>query len=226
MVRALEDEVTDTVTSQTRCHHPPTPHHSAAANAEAATATRRVGRQAAGLTSLRRVANGSHTRGTLRMSSALSSSAVPEGCGLAIGRTAPSCHPRLQETTPCGRVPARTCSKTRTSLSASTEQTSSLSRAEGCWAPVYTASWKALRTAVRWPTLNTQVESPLGARPYDLRHACVSLWLNAGVPATQVAEWAGHSVHVLMRVYAKCVYGQEEAARRRIEAALEKGTCL
>ncbi|SCE73261.1 hypothetical protein GA0070558_104158 [Micromonospora haikouensis] len=48
----------------------------------------------------------------------------------------------------------------------------------------------------------------------------MSLWLNAGVPATQVAEWAGHSVHVLMRVYAKCVYGQEDAAFRRIEAAL------
>ena len=65
-----------------------------------------------------------------------------------------------------------------------------------------------------------QQRSPLARRPYDLRHAAVSLWLNAGVPATQVAEWAGHSVHVLMRVYAKCVYGQEEAARRRIEAAL------
>jgi hypothetical protein len=48
----------------------------------------------------------------------------------------------------------------------------------------------------------------------------VSLWLNAGVQAPQVAEWAGHSVHVLMRVYAKCIYGQEEAARLRIEAAL------
>jgi CRISPR/Cas system CSM-associated protein Csm4 (group 5 of RAMP superfamily) len=35
-----------------------------------------------------------------------------------------------------------------------------------------------------------------------------------------VAEWAGHSVHVLMKVYAKCVDGQEEAARRRVEAAL------
>jgi integrase len=65
-----------------------------------------------------------------------------------------------------------------------------------------------------------QVASPLAARPYDLRHAAVSLWLNAGVPATQVAEWAGHSVHVLLKVYAKCIYGQEEAARRRIEAAL------
>lgn len=65
-----------------------------------------------------------------------------------------------------------------------------------------------------------QQRSPLARRPYDLRHAAVSLWLDAGVPATQVAEWAGHSVHVLMRVYAKCVYGQEEAARRRVEAAL------
>jgi hypothetical protein len=35
-----------------------------------------------------------------------------------------------------------------------------------------------------------------------------------------VAEWAGHSVNVLLRVYAKCVYGQDEVARQRIEAAL------
>lgn len=56
--------------------------------------------------------------------------------------------------------------------------------------------------------------------PYHLRHAAVSLWLNAGVPATQVAECAGHSVHVLLKVYAKCIDGQDEAARKRIEAAL------
>jgi len=67
------------------------------------------------------------------------------------------------------------------------------------------------------------VDSPLARRPYDLRHAAVSLWLNTGVPATQVAEWAGHSVNVLLRVYAKCVYGQEEAAKLRIEAALTAG---
>ncbi|WP_329482249.1 hypothetical protein OG555_08470 [Kribbella sp. NBC_01484] len=65
-----------------------------------------------------------------------------------------------------------------------------------------------------------QRHSPLARRPYDLRHACVSLWLNAGVPATQVAEWAGHSVNVLLRVYATCIDGQDEAAKRRIEAAL------
>ena len=28
--------------------------------------------------------------------------------------------------------------------------------------------------------------APLGCRPYDLRHAAVSLWLNSGVPATEV----------------------------------------
>ena len=65
-----------------------------------------------------------------------------------------------------------------------------------------------------------QVASPLARRPYDLRHACLSTWLNAGVPATQVAEWAGHSVNVLLRVYAKCIDGQDEAAKQRIDRAL------
>jgi len=59
-----------------------------------------------------------------------------------------------------------------------------------------------------------------------VRHAAVSLWLNAGVPPTQVAEWAGHSVNVLLRVYAKCVYGQDEVARIRIEAALAQTTAV
>ena len=68
-----------------------------------------------------------------------------------------------------------------------------------------------------------QVGSPLARRPYDLRHACVSTWLNAGVPATQVAEWAGHSVNVLLKVYAKCVDGQDEVAKTRIEAILGMG---
>ncbi|MPZ67893.1 MAG: integrase [Pseudonocardiaceae bacterium] len=84
----------------------------------------------------------------------------------------------------------------------------------------YAAVWRKARART---LTEHQVASPLARRPYDLRHACVSLWLNAGVPATQVAEWAGHSVHVLMRVYAKCIYGQDEAARRRIEAALAAG---
>jgi integrase len=64
-----------------------------------------------------------------------------------------------------------------------------------------------------------EAASALAQRPYDLRHAGVSTWLNAGVPATQVAEWAGHSVAVLLRVYARCITGQQDEAKRRIEYA-------
>ncbi|HET6259868.1 MAG TPA: hypothetical protein VFE39_14600 [Pseudonocardia sp.] len=41
-----------------------------------------------------------------------------------------------------------------------------------------------------------------------------------GGALTQVAEWAGHSVGVLHQIYAKCIVGQEDAARKRITAAL------
>jgi integrase len=82
----------------------------------------------------------------------------------------------------------------------------------------YARVWREARAMALTPA---QQRSPLGKVPYQLRHAAVSLWLNAGVPATQVAEWAGHSVHVLLKVYAKCIDGQDEAARRRIEAALK-----
>jgi integrase len=77
--------------------------------------------------------------------------------------------------------------------------------------------WHKARSAALTPE---QLASPLARRPYDLRHACLSTWLNAGVPATQVAEWAGHSVNVLLKVYAKCLDGQDEAAKKRIEHAL------
>ncbi|WP_246268837.1 tyrosine-type recombinase/integrase [Nonomuraea typhae] len=79
--------------------------------------------------------------------------------------------------------------------------------------------WSRARTAA---LTDKEQRSPLAKRPYDLRHACVSTWLNAGVPATQVAEWAGHSVDVLLKIYAKCIVGQEEAAKRRIAQALSE----
>jgi len=65
-----------------------------------------------------------------------------------------------------------------------------------------------------------QRASPLAARPYDLRHAAVSLWLNAGVPAPTVARRAGHPVEVLLRVYATCIDGEDELANTRISRAL------
>lgn len=81
----------------------------------------------------------------------------------------------------------------------------------------YLRAWRGARLAALTPR---QHRSPLAHRPYDLRHAAVSLWLNAGVPATQVALWAGHSVNVLLKVYASCIYGQDDAARKRVEDAL------
>jgi integrase len=81
----------------------------------------------------------------------------------------------------------------------------------------YMRTWRAARRA----TFTDEVyASPLARTPYALRHACVSTWLNGGVPATQVAEWAGHSVEVLLKVYAKCLDGQDEIARRRVQEAL------
>ena len=83
----------------------------------------------------------------------------------------------------------------------------------------YRRAWiKARQTAL---TASEQA-SPLARRPYDLRHACLSTWLNGGVYPTQVAEWAGHSVDVLLRIYARCVVGQDELAKRRISEALSQ----
>ncbi|MFF3437918.1 tyrosine-type recombinase/integrase [Streptosporangium sp. NPDC002721] len=81
----------------------------------------------------------------------------------------------------------------------------------------YCEVWKAARAFALTPE---QQVSPLAARPYDLRHAAVSLWLNAGVAAPDVAERAGHGVDVLLKVYAKCIDGGAEIANRRIDDAL------
>ncbi|WP_436758207.1 tyrosine-type recombinase/integrase [Streptosporangium sp. V21-05] len=81
----------------------------------------------------------------------------------------------------------------------------------------YCEVWKAARAFALAPE---QQVSPLAARPYDLRHAAVSLWLNAGVAAPDVAERAGHGVDVLLKVYAKCIDGGAEIANQRIEDAL------
>ena len=51
--------------------------------------------------------------------------------------------------------------------------------------------------------------------------SAVSTWLNAGVDPAQVAEWAGHTVDVLLRVYAKCIAGKQDEAKRRILEATQ-----
>jgi integrase len=81
----------------------------------------------------------------------------------------------------------------------------------------YGAMWAEARAKA---LTSAQCRSPLGRRPYDLRHAAVSLWLNSGVPATEVARRAGHGVAVLLKVYAHCIDGQADAANKRITDAL------
>ncbi len=82
----------------------------------------------------------------------------------------------------------------------------------------YRRAWKRAREAAFDAG---EYASPLGRRPYDLRHACLSTWLNGGVAPAQVAEWAGHSVEVLLRTYARCLDGQHDIAKRRIMEALD-----
>ncbi|WP_208648612.1 tyrosine-type recombinase/integrase [Micromonospora inaquosa] len=80
--------------------------------------------------------------------------------------------------------------------------------------------WRWARAAVLTPEVYA---SPLARTPYDLRHAAVSTQLNGGVPPTQVADWAGQSVEVLLRIYAKCLDGGEAALRQRVERAFGHG---
>jgi hypothetical protein len=63
---------------------------------------------------------------------------------------------------------------------------------------------------------------PLAGRPYDLRHAALSTWLNAGVSPAEVAKRAGNSVEVLLKRYAGCLDNQEDAVNRKIEEALDE----
>lgn len=53
--------------------------------------------------------------------------------------------------------------------------------------------------------------------------ALVSQWLNSAVPAPEVAARAGHSVDVLLKIYAKCIDGQETEMNERIMRNLGEG---
>jgi hypothetical protein len=80
--------------------------------------------------------------------------------------------------------------------------------------------WQVLQKARVAALTPAQVASPLARKPYDFRHAGVSWRLNAGTPGPQVAEWAGHSVEVLYRIYAHCLDGDDERWHERMEEAL------
>jgi hypothetical protein len=82
------------------------------------------------------------------------------------------------------------------------------------------------RLAFRWPpahlsVFRLQVALLFGSSvPLILTEPGASLALNASVFATDVARRAGHSVAVLLKIYAYCIDGQADAANKRITDAL------
>ncbi|MEV7588740.1 hypothetical protein AB0O42_00545 [Streptomyces sp. NPDC089922] len=53
--------------------------------------------------------------------------------------------------------------------------------------------WRVWQEARAFALPPDRAASPLARRPYDLRHTCITNWLNAGVPAAGVARRAGDS---------------------------------
>jgi integrase len=85
-------------------------------------------------------------------------------------------------------------------------------------ATTYSRAWEEARRLALPPR---KVASPLAGRPYDLRHAAITLWLNSGVPVAEVARRAGNSIEIIHRRYQGCVDDQESAINHRIEQALD-----
>lgn len=83
---------------------------------------------------------------------------------------------------------------------------------------VFRRVWSKAREAV---LDEHEYASPVGKRVYDLRHTCLTTWLNNGVPPAQVASWAGNSVPVLLSTYARCVTGRLADLQKRVEGPQE-----
>jgi integrase len=83
-------------------------------------------------------------------------------------------------------------------------------------ASTYSRAWEDARQLALPPT---KVASPLAGRPYDLRHAAITLWLNEAVPVAEIARRVGNSTEVIHKRYEGCVDGQEQAINDQIQAA-------
>jgi integrase len=86
---------------------------------------------------------------------------------------------------------------------------------------VYGRAWHAARLAALGPELAV---TALARHPYDLRHAALSLWLNATSAPAEVAVRAGNSVRVPHEVYLHCIDSEDDVVSQRIEDALDAGT--
>jgi hypothetical protein len=83
----------------------------------------------------------------------------------------------------------------------------------------YWGVWQKARALSLTPE---RLATPLMQRPYDLRHSGVTWRLNSGIPAPEVAKWAGHSVEVLTRTYARCVAGLDDVWIKRMDDSLRR----
>ena len=88
-------------------------------------------------------------------------------------------------------------------------------------ATTYGPGWMRARAQ-----LGPVVHPLASATVYDLRHAAATMMLRAGVPPAEVARRLGHSVDVLMRVYAGVFNDERERSNQLIEKALRAETAL
>ena len=82
---------------------------------------------------------------------------------------------------------------------------------------LYGRAWHSARIRALGPEL---AASGLARRPYDLRHAALSSWLNARGDPAQIAARAGNSVAVLLTVYTHCVHGHDDLLNQQISRVL------
>jgi len=82
---------------------------------------------------------------------------------------------------------------------------------------LYNEVWRKARRATFTPEV---LATPLASTPYHLRHAWISTLLTLAVAPAQVAEWAGNSVEVIYKNYAKVIDCGEAAALQRLSEGL------
>lgn len=78
--------------------------------------------------------------------------------------------------------------------------------------------WRKARRTLK----EDEIARGLAKVPYSLRHACVSAWLANGIDPQLVAEWAGHSLATLLRIYAKCLDGAQQRAKAKLVGSFGK----
>jgi integrase len=86
---------------------------------------------------------------------------------------------------------------------------------------VYGRAWHTARHTALGPDL---AATPLARRPYDLRHAALTLWLNATSQPAEIAARAGNTTRVLHDTYQHRTHSQHDLASQQIEDALDTGT--